>query len=103
MKSCKHCGGAVEEDGYATRMADGGEIDEGFELEQRQAVEHANTEQLEDTEMHRDDALVDAIKSQRFEPLSQPGPGAKPEGDLVSDEIKKRKEQRYGFMKRKAG
>lgn len=39
---CAHCGGEVAEDGYAVRMADGGETDEAKETKEEPAIDAAS-------------------------------------------------------------
>lgn len=97
---CEHCGGAVEDDGYAKHMAEGGEVyEEGFELEQRQPVEPLETEQYASTEIMRDEAFADAIKNRGHDEAPQ----HKHEEPEEESELEQKKRARYGFMKRKVG
>lgn len=101
-KTCNHCGGEVGEDGHAMNLA---------ELEQHQPIEGDETEQQESTEAMRDEAFVDALGGRRHEEPKKMAEGgmALPERkdtgpklqtvDPYAEDMRKRKADKYGFMK----
>lgn len=94
---CHACGGMVGADGYAL----GGEVNEGFELEQHQPVELDQSEQHDNTVAMREMGMADAIRRNRSMPSINPPNMAKEEGPMVSD-MERKKREKYGFMKRGA-
>ena len=59
-KACAHCGGEVMEDGFATKMFEGGEVSAAIA-----GVTDEPVEQGEAGEEMREAAFVDAIKRRR--------------------------------------
>lgn len=115
---CAHCGGPVNAEGYS----DGGEVgdvdsgefmipeNELKEAEQREPQEDDHTEQQDSTELMRARAFTEAFSARPSHgdfKNGNPKTKAAPEEDLsveqgrTSDEMSKKKQERYGFMKRR--
>jgi len=108
--ACKHCGGMVSGDGYAKKMAEGGEVEspsEEYEMapfdrereELNPEEDHHDTEQQSRTEYMRKGAFVDAIANRKAEPVMYEDKQREESPGL--EEMKRKKAERYGFMKRK--
>ncbi len=113
--ACEHCGGEIDGDGYSKHLGEGNT--EGFESEERQGNEPMQTEQDQSTNEMREDGFADAIRNRRqgyaeggYVDQSERMPSEmKPEdlsamvkGDSQSnyeDEMKKKKQEKYGFTK----
>ncbi len=111
---CRHCGGEVDDDGFAKHMGEGDT--EGYEPEERQGNEPMETEQYDSGEDMRREGFIDAIKRRGAKKYAEGGTVAPDErmpsdmkpDDLMSgvksdmqknyeDEMKKKKQQKYGF------